>query len=78
MRTVVNIKKDDEEFNLVSGFKRCQNKDFLDKGLKKEFVDTLDAKTFFCPDTEMIKEHYKLKNTYHNKNDRITVSYELI
>jgi len=78
MRTVINIKKGKEDFNLVSRFKPCKKKDFIDKGLKKEFVDIIEAETFFCPDTEPIKEYYKLRNTYHNKNDIITVQYELI
>ena len=78
MRTVVNIKKEKEDIKLVGGFKPCSKKEFIDKGLKKDFVDIIGAEAFFCPDTQLINDYYKLKNTYHNKNDRFTVSYELI
>ena len=78
MRTVINIKKEKEDYNIVTGFKPCTDQDFTDKGLKKDFVDIIEAKSFFCPDVEHIKDYYKLENTYHSKNDRITVSYELV
>ena len=56
----------------ISEFKVCSKEDFQKNGLEKI---TFDPTKFLCPDTEYLKDNYKLRNGYEQKKDRTAISY---
>lgn len=56
----------------IAEFKVCSREDFIKNGLDK---DTIEPSRYLCPETDYLKENYKLRNGYEQKRDRIAVSY---
>lgn len=66
---MITSKIHDKDIRLVSGFRSCKVEDFTPKGIDKSFWQTFDIDSLYCPDTDSIKEQYKLKNTFYNNHD---------
>ena len=62
---------------IKSPFKKCDVKQFRDKGLnpdeaqKKKFVQRI------CPDMDHLKDFYRVLNGYTNKTERVNFSIEV-
>ena len=59
----------------IAEFKICSKEDFQKNGLEKI---SFDPSKYLCPDTDYLKDNYKLKNSYEQKIDRVAVNYQVI
>lgn len=68
--------KNGKTSNLISEFKNCAKEDFEINGYTSEIAIGVDK--LLCPDVEGLKDKYKLRNGYDQRNDRTAISLEII
>lgn len=69
VRLILNIRllKNNESKYIMSDFRMCTRQDFIDNGYSENL--NFDPRKFLCPDTDHIKQFYRLKNEYGNRKE---------
>ena len=68
--------KNGKTSNVISEFKNCKQEDFHLNGYRNEIP--IGIEKLLCPDVEHLKDDYKLRNGYDQRNDRTAISLEII
>ena len=63
IQLVIRILQDGSSKYIVTPFRRCTEEDFRDNGYVDEKIP-LDLEKIVCPDTESVKDFYRIKNGY--------------
>ena len=68
--------KNGKTSNVIREFKNCIKEDFENNGYKHDIA--IGASKLLCPDVENLKDEYKLRNGFDQRNDRTAISLEII
>lgn len=61
---------------MIAEFKNCEKSDFLNNGYEDSI--SYNVGNLLCPDVEILKDNYMLRNKYENRFDRAGVSIDII